>query len=43
MRIYQSFLQTFGFTEEELNNILDELNSSRTILGTTLLEGTDGT
>ncbi len=30
------FLQSFGFTEEELNNVLDELNSFRTIPGTTI-------
>jgi hypothetical protein len=30
------FLQSFGFTEEELNHVLDELNSFRTIPGTTI-------
>jgi hypothetical protein len=30
------FLQTFGFAEEELNRIMDELNSFRTIPGTTI-------
>jgi len=31
-----AFLQSFGFTEEELNSVLDELNSFRTIPGTTI-------
>jgi hypothetical protein len=43
MRIYQSFLQTFGFTAKELNNILDELNTSRTIWAPLYLNSTDGT
>jgi hypothetical protein len=31
-----AFLQSFGFTEEELDSVLDELNSFRTIPGTTI-------
>ena len=31
-----ALLRTFGFTEEELNRVLDELNSFRTIPGTTV-------
>ena len=31
-----TFLQSFGFTEEELNSVLDELDSFRTIPGTTI-------
>ncbi len=31
-----SFLQGFGFSEEELNEVTDELNSYRSIPGTTL-------
>jgi len=30
------FLQSFGFEEEELNGALDDLNSFRTIPGTTI-------
>jgi hypothetical protein len=30
------FLQSFGFAEEELNRVMDELNSFRTIPGTTI-------
>ncbi|MBN1235576.1 MAG: hypothetical protein JW999_05935 [Methanotrichaceae archaeon] len=31
-----AFLQSFGFAEEELNGALDDLNSFRTIPGTTI-------
>jgi hypothetical protein len=31
-----AFLQGFGFSEEELNCVLDELNAYRTIPGTTI-------
>jgi hypothetical protein len=31
-----AFLQSFGFAEEELSRVMDELNSFRTIPGTTI-------
>lgn len=31
-----AFLQSFGFSEEELNSVLDELNAYRSIPGTTI-------
>lgn len=31
-----AFLEGFGFSEEELNNVMDELNACRSIPGTTL-------
>jgi len=31
-----AFLEGFGFSEEELNNVMDELNAFRSIPGTTL-------
>ena len=31
-----AYLQTFGFSEEELNCVMDELNSFRSIPGTTI-------
>ncbi|HWQ19197.1 MAG TPA: hypothetical protein VN455_05410 [Methanotrichaceae archaeon] len=31
-----AFLEGFGFSEDELNNVMDELNAYRSIPGTTL-------
>jgi hypothetical protein len=31
-----AYLQTFGFSEEEMNCVMDELNSFRSIPGTTI-------
>lgn len=31
-----AFLESFGFSEEELSNVIDELNAYRSIPGTTL-------